>query len=358
MHSATTTYGISRIGLTKRQVLGLLVFLVLSLGYQFIANDNGATTIIPYSAHTIDTDNRNVGPFDSQEVSSLRYRHWLGTDAIGRDVLAGLIWGSHVALKVGLLSTLLALLIGFIAGYLSGYVGDDSFKISSLNAVITVLLFLLSIFYFIYGVGIWKWGPIVIILLWSVWIIKNHDPDYMGKNKMAIPLDMIVMRIIEIFRAIPTIFVVLILIGLFATPSLYNVIIVIAIIRWPIIARYLRSEILKLKKADHVKASRALGLSGFEIFRKNILPLAVSPVIVSSAFAFSGSILLESTLSFLGIGIPVDEVTWGSILNGARFSFSSWWLALFPGLAIYLVIILFHSIGDNLNENLRGTLER
>ena len=320
--------------------------------------DSGIKAIIPYSAHTIDINNRNVGPFDNQNVSSLRYRHWLGTDAIGRDVLAGLIWGSNIAFKVGLLSTLLALFIGFIAGYLGGYIGDDSFQITRLNAAISVLLFLVAIFYFIYGVGIWKWGFLGIFFIWILWLLRNHDPEYMGDKKMAIPVDMIIMRIIEVFRAIPTIFIVLVLIGLFAKPSLYNVIIVIAIIRWPIIARYLRAEILKLKEADHVMASRALGLGRFEIFRKNILPLAVSPVIVSSAFAFSGSILLESTLSFLGIGIPLDEVTWGSILNGARLSFSSWWLALFPGLAIYLVIILFHSIGDNLNENLRGTMNR
>ena len=361
-------------GISKQQFYFLAIFIVTGILYRYIANDNylvctekgisiqvskdrctsGIKALIPYSAHTIDKKNRSVGPFDKQDISSLYYRHWLGTDLLGRDVLAGLIWGSNVALRVGIFASLISLIIGLLMGYLSGYIGDDTFKIYKWQLLVTVLLLLLAIFYLTYASGIVKWLFSVALILWSIFLVVVNDSAYMGKDKITIPFDIIISRIIEVFRAVPDIFIVLVLVSLFKKASLVNVVIIIAIIKWPSIARFLRAEILKLKKADHVLAAKSIGLGRTYIFRKNILPLAFSPILISLAFGFSGTILLESALSFLGIGIPIDEVTWGSILNEARSEFSSWWLALFPGIAIYLTIRLFHSIGNSLNEKLIG----
>ncbi len=356
------------------QIFLLSVFVLTGILYRYIANDNylicndnglslivstekcssGMRAPIPYSAQTIDKKNRSVGPFDKQDVSSLYYRHWLGTDLLGRDTLAGLIWGTNVALKVGFFASLLSLIIGIALGYLSGYIGDDTIKVYRWQILVTLLLLLAALFYATYGNGLVRWLPTLLFFIWSIRLVIRNDADYMGDRRVSIPFDVIVSRVIEVFRSVPDIFIILVLVSLFRKAALTNVIIIIAIMKWPGIARFLRAEILKLKKSDHVVASKALGLSRAYIFRKNILPLALSPVIVSVAFGFSSSILLESTLSFLGIGIPVDQVTWGSILSGARSNFSSWWLALFPGIFIYLAVRLFHSIGDSINETLAG----
>ncbi len=367
-------YWSNSIGISSRQFYLLTIFIISGILYRYIANDNyllctenglsiqvnkdqcskGIKALIPYSAHTIDKKNRSVGPFDKQDISSLYYRHWLGTDLIGRDILAGLIWGSNIALKVGLFASLLSLIIGLFFGYLSGYIGDDTFKVYKWQLLITMLLLMLSIFYFLYASGLARWFFVAALIIWTIYLSAKNESYDMGKQKIAIPFDHIISRVIEVFKAVPIIFIVLVLVSLFRHDSLTNVIIIIAIIKWPIIARFLRAEILKLKKSDHVVAAKTVGLSPSYIFRKNILPLAISPILISLAFGFSGTILLEAVLSFLGIGIPVDQVTWGSILNEARSDFSSWWLALFPGIAIYLTIRLFHSMGNSINEKLIG----
>jgi len=370
----STKYWTGQLGLTKMQIYLLSVFVITGILYRYIANDNylicmengisltvssekcssGLRTPVPYSAQTIDKKNRSVGPFDKQDVSSLYYRHWLGTDLLGRDTLAGLIWGTNVALKVGFFASLISLLIGIAMGYLSGYIGDDTIKVYRWQILVTLLLLLAALFYAVYGNGLIRWLPTFFFLAWGISLVVRNDADYMGKHKVSIPFDVIVSRVIEVFRSVPDIFIILVLVSLFRKAALTNVIIIIAIMKWPAITRFLRAEILKLKRSDHVVASKALGISRTYIFRKNILPLALSPVIVSVAFGFSSSILLESTLSFLGIGIPIDQVTWGSILSGARSNISSWWLALFPGIYIYLTVRLFHSIGDSINDKLVG----
>jgi len=127
------------------------------------------------------------------------------------------------------------------------------------------------------------------------------------------------------------------------------VILVIAFLRWPVITRHIRAEILKLKEQKFILSSKAIGQKDWKIFKNHILPLCISPITILVAFGFSAAILTESTLSFLGIGIPIDQVTWGSMLSEARKSFQLWWLAVFPGLMIYFVIALFNSLGDSVS---------
>ena len=210
-------------GISKQQFYFLAIFIVTGILYRYIANDNylvctekgisiqvskdqctsGIKALIPYSAHTIDKKNRSVGPFDKQDISSLYFRHWLGTDLLGRDVLAGLIWGSNVALRVGIFASLISLIIGLLMGYLSGYIGDDTFKIYKWQLLVTVLLLLLAIFYLTYASGIVKWLFSVALILWSIFLVVVNDSAYMGKDKITIPFDIIISRIIEVFRAVP-----------------------------------------------------------------------------------------------------------------------------------------------------------
>ncbi len=360
-------------GLSQGHLWGLGLFIFFGLAHSFIANEDyiicfekelnaagvsecqsGIPALIPYSHSTLDKDNRSVGPFDEQKVSSLYYRHWLGTDVIGRDVLAGLLAGSAIALKIGLFSVLLSLILGSLLGYLSGYIGDDGFKLPRGLMISYLLVLTIAAFYFYYGSTLARVGTLVLVLAVTLWATKKSSSYPRDKKQVALPLDLIVMRVIEVFRSIPTLFVLLVLLGIVRTPTLGSIIIIIALLRWPSITRYLRAEILKLKEAQFVKSAQALGLSRFRVFWDHILPLSLSPVIVASSFAVSTAILLESTLSFLGLGLTVDQVSWGSILNNARTNFDHWWLAFFPGLLIYLVIYLFNSIGDGLSNRLRA----
>ncbi len=364
--------GLHNWGIKKRHSRALLIFLVMAILHPFIANDkyiigssdkgigllvtvdddnSGIKTIIPYSEKSIDKKNRNVGPLDAQEVSSLYYRHWLGTDVIGRDVLAGLIYGTAVAFKVGLLTTLIALIIGIILGFLSGYIGDYNCKISLQALLPFLILCFLSAFYIYYGAESWRWLFVLIPIGYIV--VYFRFINYRVHQGISIPFDIIILRFIEVIRSIPGVFLLLVLLALFSSPSIWNVVIVIGFLRWPTVARHFRAEILKVRDEDFITSARISGLSHYTILKNYILPLTISPIIIVSAFGFATAILLESTLSFLGIGIPLDQVSWGSMLKDARLHISSWWLALFPGLMIYFVILLFNNIGDSLTNHIQ-----
>jgi len=349
------TWSKNKYGINKIQLVGLGLFLLLGFfGHLFTQDEtSGRKSLIPYSASSIDKANRNVSPFGYQEIPSLYYRHWLGTDPIGRDVLAGLISGIKVTAQVGLASVIFSLIIGLFFGYLSGYLGDRGFKLSKMDLVLVLVVISLACFYLIYGEGLVRLAAIFGIL--SAGIYASRKSDINLTNGVHLPFDFMIMRVLEMFRSIPSLFLILVLLTIFRKPSILNVILVIVLVRWPNITRYLRAEILKIKEQDYVMADRALGLSEWRIFKNTVLPMAISPVLIVSAFGFATAILLESTLSFLGIGVPPDVVTWGSLLNLARQNVSSWWLAFFPGMMIYLVILLFNSIGNSLDAQLRGS---
>jgi len=343
---------IKKYNISKSQSLGFCLFLLIALGYPLISNDSFAT-LIPYSANTIDKANRNVSPFETQEIASTYYRHWLGTDPLGRDVLAGILSGSRIALVIGFTAVFLTLIIGVFFGYLSGYIGDHGFRVEKKWLLLSIFCFLLLAFYIFFGHGLIRYVSIFLCAL-LVFFFVSRGQERISKSTVAIPFDLIIMRLIEIIRSIPDIFIILVFLSLFKRPSYWNVILIIALLRWSVITRYLRAEILKIKEKNYITSAKAIGLPNRKIFIDHVLPLSIGPVIVASVFGFSTAILLESSLSFLGIGVPVDQVTWGSILNLARHNFSSWWLALFPGLAIFLVIWLFNTIGNNLNEYFAG----
>lgn len=364
---------IKKYGISRWQVALLSIFLFVALLNNFIANEkallcktsSGVTFFkdknkcewcisapIPYSDNTLDHNNRRVGPFDSQNVESTFYRHWLGTDSLGRDILAGLIHGASLALFIGLLSSLLALFIGITMAYLSGYWGDSDYRISYRWAVVLIILGLISTFYLIYSPGPIKWLWAIAPILAILYFKKITQKDSLTIKRVSIPFDMITLRLVELFRSIPDLFIILIMLPLMGKPSYLNIIIIIALVRWPTITRHLRAEILNIKKENFVLSAKAIGLSDWHIFTKYILPLTISPIIIVIAFGFSSAVLLESTLSFLGIGVPIDQLTWGGILKEARTDFNSWWLAIFPGLCIYFLIYLFNSIGDRINEQL------
>ncbi|MFN3614650.1 MAG: ABC transporter permease, partial [Rubrimonas sp.] len=219
----------------------------------------------------------------------------LGTDTLGRDVAAGLAHGARVSLIVGLVSTLAALLIGVPLGALAGWFGG--------------------------------------------WV------------------DEVAMRFTEFFQTIPSFALAIVLVAILQ-PSLATVTIAIAIVSWPPVARLVRAEVMALKTREFVDAARLAGLSDGRILLGQVLPNAMSPIIVMASLMVATAILLESSLSFLGLGDP-NAMSWGYMIGAGRTVIrNAWWLSFFPGLAILLTVLALNLIGEGLNDALNPRLAR
>ncbi len=320
--------------------------------------------LIPYSALTLDIRNSRKGPFDDQEIESNRFRHWFGTDGVGRDVAAGMIRGTRIALMVGLISMGIASIIGLFFGGLAGYFGDDKLKVSRVGLVLYIVGIILGVFYGftarsyqITEVNIF-WGLLsgffifLLIMTLTYFIVKTINRIFPTIKKISLPVDILVMRLIEVMNSIPGLVFLLALLAIIEKSTITSVMIIIGLIGWTGIARFVRSELLRVRSLDFIEAARSLGLSDFRILWRHALPNALTPILISISFGVAGAILTEAFLSFLGIGIPTEEVTWGRLLYYSRSNMSAWWLAIFPGFAIFITITLFNLIGEGLTDAL------
>ena len=321
---------------------------------------------IPYGPTEIDMGNSDyVSPFDPQEVVSLRWRHWLGTDKLGRDVLSALISGAGIALLVGLLAMSVALLIGLTLGSLAGYFGNSGMRITRLRLVLNLFALFPALFYgFIarkYAIAEGSGAALVVSVLIFVGVIllfngiaaliERARPQL---HRYPFPLDDLIMRFIEVINSIPGLLLLLSLVAVLKERSLISIMLIIGLIGWTGIARFTRAELLKIRQLEYITAARALGYSDFRILLRHALPNALKPVLIATAFGIAGAVLLEASLSFLGIGAGTEEMSWGYLLNLGRKQTSAWWLALFPGLAICLTVLSFNLVGEALSERVSG----
>lgn len=214
--------------------------------------------------------------------------HWLGTDSLGRDTLARIVWGARVSLMVGVSAVSLSMLVGVTLGLLAGYYGG--------------------------------------------WV------------------DILVSRFIDVFLAIPGI---LLAIGIMSVmqPGVFTIIIAIALTDWTRFARVTRGETLAIKVRDFVEGARALGAQDGRILVVHVLRNILAPLIVMATFAMASAILVEASLSFLGLGVPPPTPTWGGMLADAKpFMRDAPWASIFPGLAIMFVILGFNFFGDGIRD--------
>jgi peptide/nickel transport system permease protein len=214
--------------------------------------------------------------------------HLLGTDGLGRDVLSRLIWGGRVSLAVGVAATALTLLIGLIVGSLSGYFGGA--------------------------------------------------------------VDQVLMRLTDVVMAIPPVLLILLIVAVFGG-GLALTIIAIGLVSWPGTARLLRGEFLRLRHQEFVEAARVTGLGPERIITRHVLPNAVAPLIVQASLLTAESILIESGLSYLGLGVQPPTPSWGNMLfEGRRFFEVAWWISTWPGVAIFVTVICLNLAGDLLRD--------
>lgn len=258
---------------------------------------------------------------------------------------------------VGLLSMGLALVIGILLGAVAGYFGDHGLRMSVVQIVLNVLGLLAGLFYasvptetgeagsLLRGAGI----VAVCLVLANIlaWLLRRIP----ALNRRAtVPADMLVMRLIEVMNSIPALLLLLSVTAILRKPSLLAVMVIIGLIRWTGVAKFIRAELLRIRSLEYIEAARVLGFGEWRILWRHAAPNALGPVLIALAFGIAGAILLEAFLSFLGIGVAPDQVTWGSMLNVARGNFRAWWLALYPGLAIFVTVTVFNLLGEGLTD--------
>ncbi len=319
--------------------------------------------LIPYSYHTIDRNNMGYkSPLGPQNVPSLRFWHWMGTDGLGRDIAAGIISGTRTALWVGLIAMGIAALIGVLLGALAGYYGNDGWRAKRGITLMAIMGVILAFFVGFYSRRYWLFydnNTTNWLMSWAIFIgislifiglgVLLSRLSFFSK-KITIPLDTLILRLIEIVNSIPTLLLLLALLAIIQQPSLLWIMGIIGCLAWTGIARFTRAEYLRIKNLPYIDAARNLGFSDFRIMFKHILPNASTPILVSLSFGIAGAVLLEAFLSFLGVGIPPEKVTWGSMLNSARNYFPAWWLALFPGGMIFCTVFLFNLLGERIKS--------
>lgn len=317
---------------------------------------------VHYSALQKDLKNRNVGPFDEQKIEHFTDRHWLGTDNRGHDVLAGLIWGTRIAFLISLGAISIATLIGILLGAMAGYFGDSQYQ-TNRQGLIGVLLGSTIGFYagFITQQGLWHQHQrlsyifislivfVLSIIIFNL-LFKRITLGAWARKSITIPIDTLVMRLIETLNALPGLLLLLSIVAIVPRPSIWNIIVILGLLGWTGIARFTRGELLRIRSLEYIQAAKTLGFSHARILWRHALPNALAPVFVSLTFAVAAVILIEASLSFLGIGTPNDIMSWGKLLSSARESSESWWLAIFPGLAISATILMLYQLGQGLSQ--------
>jgi peptide/nickel transport system permease protein len=237
-----------------------------------------------------------IAPYDPNAIDvksiliSPSTSHWMGTDGLGRDVFSRMLYGAQISLLVGLVAVGISTAIGIVLGALAGY--------------------------------------------YRGWV------------------DTVIMRLVDIMLSIPSFFLILAVIA-FLTPSIINIMIVIGLTSWMSVTRLVRAEFLSLREREFVHASRTLGASDSRLIFLHLLPNSLTPVIVSTVLGVASAVLMESSLSFLGLGVQAPQSSWGNILaDGREYIQFAWWLSLFPGLAILMTVLGYNLVGEGLRDAL------
>lgn len=237
-----------------------------------------------------------ISPYDPNNIDvkailiAPSWQHWMGTDGLGRDVLSRMLHGGRISLLVGLVAVGIATAIGIVLGAISGY--------------------------------------------YRGWV------------------DTLIMRLVDVMLSIPSFFLILAVIA-FLTPSIWNIMIVIGLTSWMGVTRLVRAEFLSLSGREFVMASRTLGAKDARLIFTHLLPNSLTPIIVSAVLGVAGAVLMESGLSFLGLGVQAPQASWGNILtDGKEYIQFAWWLSLFPGLAILMTVLGYNLLGEGLRDAL------
>ncbi len=258
-------------------ILALLCFLMIFAGVMF------------------DYDTQVIGQVASERLKPPSAEHWFGTDEVGRDILARVVYGTRISLPIAVGTIALAAVVGGLLGAVAGF----------------------------------------------------------GSKRV----DNVIMRIMDIFLAIPSILLAIAIVAALGT-SILNLMIAIAIANIPPFARIVRASVLTIKNEEYIEAARAMGASDVRIVFRHVIPNSLAPIIVQATLCIAGSILAIAGLSFIGLGIQPPTPEWGSMLSsGRQYVRYAWWVCTFPGLAIMISILSLNLFGDGLRDALDPKLK-
>ena len=240
-----------------------------------------------------------IAPFDPAaqgDIITSRYlppsaAHWLGTDKFGRDILSRVLYGARISLSIGFVAVGISMTLGTLIGAVAGYFGG--------------------------------------------WV------------------DAVLMRFTDMMLAFPRLVLLIVVIAVFESPSIWLVVVVLGLTGWMGTSRIVRGEVLSLREREFVQAARALGMGDLRIIVRHVIPNTMAPVIVSATLGIGLTILTEASLSFLGLGVQPPTPSWGNMVADGRDALTeAWWIATFPGLAIVLTVVAFNLLGDGLRDAL------
>lgn len=240
-----------------------------------------------------------IAPYDPAaqgDIITSRYlapsaEHWLGTDKFGRDILSRVLYGARISLSIGFVAVGISMTLGTLIGAVAGYFGG-----------------------------------------WA---------------------DAVLMRFTDMMLAFPRLVLLIVVIAVFESPSIWLVVVVLGLTGWMGTSRIVRGEVLSLREREFVQAARALGMGDLRIITRHVIPNTLAPVIVSATLGIGLTILTEASLSFLGLGVQPPTPSWGNMVADGRDALTeAWWIATFPGLAIVLTVVAFNLLGDGLRDAL------
>lgn len=243
----------------------------------------------------------HIIPYDpDQQVLAHRLQppnptHWFGTDELGRDIFSRTLYGARISIPIGLIVVALSSVVGMIVGGISGYVGG---------------LF-----------------------------------------------DEIVMRVADAVLAFPSLVLAMAITAALG-PSINNAMLAIVVVLWPTYARVMRGQVLAVKAMEFIEAAHAIGVPNWRIFLRHVLPNSYTPILVKATLDIGNAIIIAAGLSFIGLGAVPPTPEWGAMINMGRLKFAQWWIATFPGLAMFTVIVGFNFLGDGLRDILDPRLRR
>ncbi|MFD2999494.1 ABC transporter permease [Pontibacter toksunensis] len=317
---------------------------------------------LPYEPNYSDVAHVYQSPFESAIVSN-KARHLLGTDSMGRDVLSNTMYGARNALLISVPVMLLATLVGLVLGAGAGYYANRGYSMCAGSLLLLLLCILCFSYYGIYlpiqvaGMGLGGTALagslltclLLLMLLFVIFVLLHYKTNFL-QLQVTVPVDLMVLRLIEGLSTVPR-FVLILVLASFIPPSVVLLSLILVFTLWTAVARLARAEMLRIKQLPYFEAAQSIGLSSGQLLWRHALPNLSGPVLVAFTFGLGGLLALESTLSFLNIGVPTHMVSWGRLIADIKSNTSAWWLVVFPGGLLSSTVLALYTCSHYLTQS-------
>ena len=309
---------------------------------KYIQKKNYGFALYPpvrYAYHSLSPSDLGAKPPGySYGKANIWYTNWLGTDELGRDVVAGLARGLYHSFRIAILSTFFSVVLGSVIGMFLGFMGNHTLKVNGAQLFVSLLSLFLIVFYLWYEVYWWA----AVIAITGRFVFKKAGR--LNLNQYSVPVESMGVGIITIRKSIPTLILLFGLLPLFKNPGAVNLIFILSLIGWTSIAWIVRIHTREVTSKDFIASALSIGSDPLTIVFRHIYPNIRNNIVLLFIFQLGAMITLEAALSYLGVGIAPEEVSLGTMLKQAKSNINHWWLAVFPGAMLTLILLCLHMI--------------